>query len=159
MGWERGAEPFFRTFIQEGLRSNQDFGWELALQVGVIFFRWDLKTPCIKNSEYISYAKMKKMIPIVISTISHFWSPRLTNLWQSVFVSLFSMVYSPPYPKVFFLQGLIFFLYLVARAWEYFKFLGDLLYWGVLISFFGVGGQAIFFHKAISDQSCKLKNS
>ena len=26
-----GAEPFFRMFIQEGLKSNWDFGWELAL--------------------------------------------------------------------------------------------------------------------------------
>ena len=142
----RGAEPFFKTFIQERLRSNWDFGWELALQVGVIFFRWDLKTPCIKiseqksqakkndsdcnfynfsllvlfpnkfvvfpnkfvvvcirwdlktpcikNSEYKSQAK-KKMIPIVISTIFPFWSPTLTNLWQSVFVTLFSMLYTP----------------------------------------------------------------
>ena len=32
-----GAEPFFRTFIQKGLKSNQDFGWELLLQVGVVF--------------------------------------------------------------------------------------------------------------------------
>ena len=56
-------------------------------------------------------------------------------------------------------NSLNFFLYLVARGWEYFKFLGDLLYWGVLISFLGEGGQAIFFHKAINDQSCKLKNS
>ena len=54
------AEPFVRMFIQEGLTSIWDFGWELALQVGVIFFRWDLKTPCIKNSEYKSQAKKKK---------------------------------------------------------------------------------------------------
>ena len=38
-------------------------------------------------------------------------------------------------------------------------FLGDLLYWENLISFLGEGGYAIFFHKAINDQSCKLKNS
>ena len=34
------------------------------------------------------------------------------------------------------------------------KFLGDLLYWEVLISFLGEGGLAIFFHKGINDQSC-----
>ena len=95
-----GPEPFFRTFIQEGLRSNWGFGWELGLQVGVIFFSWDLKTPCVKNSEYKSQAR--KIIPIVISSISHFWSPIITNLWQSVFVSLFSIVYTPPYPQIFF---------------------------------------------------------
>ena len=48
---------------------------------------------------------------------------------------------------------------LVARGWEDFEFLGDLLYWENLISFLGEGGYAIFFHKAINDQSCKLKNS
>ena len=97
--------------------------------MGLIFFRWDLKTPCIKNSEYKSHAKKKKKIPIVISTISHFWSPTLTNLWYSVFVSLFSLVYTPPYPRIFFFcGGLIFFLsYLVARGWKYYRFLVDLL--------------------------------
>ena len=35
----------------------------------------------MKNSEYKSQAEKKKMIPIVISTISQFWSPTLTNLW------------------------------------------------------------------------------
>ena len=92
-------ETFSRMFIQEGLRSNQDFGWELAIQVGVIFFRWDLKTLCVKNSEYESQAK--KMILIVLSTISHFWSPTFTYFWQSVFLSLFSMVYNPRYPEIF----------------------------------------------------------
>ena len=65
-----------------------------------VFFKWDLKTPCVKNSEYKSQAK--ETIPIVISTISHFWFPTLTNLWQSVFVSLFSMVYTLSYPQIFF---------------------------------------------------------
>ena len=49
-GWVPG--PFFRTFIQEGLRSNCYFGWELALQVTAIFFWWDLKAPYIKDKEY-----------------------------------------------------------------------------------------------------------
>ena len=43
-------------------------------------FRWDMKTPCIKNSEYKSQAQ-KRMVSIVVSTISRFWSPTLTNLW------------------------------------------------------------------------------
>ena len=81
----------------------------------------------------------KKIIPIVISTISHFWSPTLTNFWYSVFVSLFSMVYTPSYPQICFFGGLIFFLCLVARDWEDFKFLEDLLYWERPIFFFGRG--------------------
>ena len=40
------AKPFFRTFME--------------LLVGVIFFRQDLKTPYIKNSECDSQAKKKK---------------------------------------------------------------------------------------------------
>ena len=42
--------------------------------------------------------------------------------------------------------------------WENFKFLGDLLYWRRLISFLG-SVEGSFFHKAINDQSCKLKKS
>ena len=38
-------------------------------------------------------------------------------------------------------HNLNFSLYLVARGWEYFKFLGDLLYWGVLISLLGEGAR------------------
>ena len=34
----------------------------------------------IKNSEYNSQAKKKKIL-IAISTISHFWSPTIKNLW------------------------------------------------------------------------------
>ena len=54
---DEGVEPFFRTFTQERLRSNQGFGWELALQVGVIFFRWDLKTLYKKQQIQISSKK------------------------------------------------------------------------------------------------------
>ena len=80
----------------------------------MIFFRWDLKTLFVKNSECKSQGKKEKKK-------------------DSVYISLFSMVYTPPYPQLFF-------LYLVARGWEYFKFLGNLLYCGVLISFLGEGG-------------------
>ena len=57
----------------------------------------------------------------------------------------------PPTHKYFFC--------LVAWSWEDFKFIGELLYWGDLISFLGEKGWTIYFHKAINDQSCKLKNS
>ena len=123
-----GAEPFFRTFIQEGLRSNLDFGWELVLQVGVIFLRWDLKTSCIKNSEYKPQAKTK-MIPIVISTISHFWSPTLTIYGSMYLYHYFAWYIQPPTYKYFLLQSANFFIpYLVASGWEYSKFFTDLLY-------------------------------
>ena len=69
------TEPFSRTFIQEEPRSNQDFWWELTLQLGFIFFCWDLKTLCIKNSESKSQKKKKK------KDFSHFQSPTLTNFW------------------------------------------------------------------------------
>ena len=128
-------------------------------QIGVIFFRWDLKTPYI-NSEYESYAK--RMILIVISKISHFSSPTLTNFWQSVFVSLFFMVYTLPSHKYFFCggrRGLNIFSCHIAKVQENFNFLGDLLYQEDLIYFLGEGGYVIFFHKATNDPSCKLKNS
>ena len=71
-----------------------------------------------------------------------------------IFVSLFFMVYTPLHPQIFFCGGWTFFLYLIARGLENFKFHGDLLYWVDLIYFF-----SFFFHKTINDQSCKPKNS
>ena len=47
---------------------------------------------------------------------------------------------TPLYPKIFFLWGGKFFSCLVARDWEDFKFLWDLLYWGDLISFLEEAG-------------------
>ena len=63
----------------------------------VIFFRWDLKTSCIKNSEYES--QTKKMV----SVVSHFWSPTLTTLVSTLVVCIciliFHVIYSslPPH--------------------------------------------------------------
>ena len=113
--------------------------------MGVIFFRWDLKTPCIKNSEYKSQVKKKKKKnPIVISTISHFWSPFI--------------IITPPYPQIIFLWRLNFFV-CCSQGLRIFQISWGPSVLGVLISFYGEGGYAIFFHKAINDQSCKLKNS
>ena len=50
-------------------------------------FEVGLQNSVYKNSEYES--QTKKMIQIVISTISHVWFPTLTTFWQSVFVSLY----------------------------------------------------------------------
>ena len=76
---------------------------------------------------------------------------------------LVSMVYNPPYPQIyFFCVGDFFFrvLQLGAVKISIFFFFGwGVLYWGYLISFLGKGFYTIFFHKAINDQSCKLKNS
>ena len=95
------------------------------------------------------------MILIVISAISIFWSNNF--LVVCIIILVFHDIYSP-YPKIIFLWWAIFFPCLIARDWEDFKFLGDLLYWGDLISFLEEEGQVIFFHKAINDQSFKLKN-
>ena len=137
------------NFGTSGLRSNWDFGWELAIQLGMIFFRWDFKTPCIKHSEYKSQAKKKKDLDCNFVHPNKF-------LVVSIFILIFHGLYSP-IPTNIFLQGANF-LCVVARGWEDFKFLGELMYWRYLISFLGEGGQTIFFHKAINDQSCKLKN-
>ena len=52
------------------------------------------------------------------------------------------------------------FWYLVARGWENFKFLVDLLYWGEPNFVFGREEARLFsLHRAINDESCKLKNS
>ena len=99
----REVEPFFQKVYIGGTWSNWDFGWELAFQVVVIFFRWDLKTPCVKNSEYKS--QTNKMILTLICTISHIWSTTLTT-----FVSLYLYPYFPWYilplpPTIFFSVG------------------------------------------------------
>ena len=75
----------------------------------------------IKNSEYES--KKKKNTPIVVSTIFHF---------------CFHGIYSLVPTNIFFVKE-YFFSYLVARGWGNFKFLGELLYWGHLVSFLGEG--------------------
>ena len=124
----------------------------------LIFFSWDMKTPCLKNSKYKSQAK-KNGSDFNFCNFSLLAPYTITNFWQSVFVSLFSMVYTPLYPQMFFLWVATFVcvcVCLVARGQE---FLGDLLYQGDLILFQGEGGLVIFFHKAINDQSCKLKKS
>ena len=91
------------------------------------------------------------MILIVIFTISHFWSPK-NFLLVCICILIFHGIYPLP------LYPLNFFSCFVARDWEDFKFLGDLLRWGPNF-LFEIGGRAIFFHKAIIDQSWKLKKN
>ena len=66
--------------------------------------------------------------------------------------------YNTPAPPAPFFCAAKIFSYLVARGWENFKFHGNFLDGGELLSFLGEGGYAIFFHEAINDQSSKLKN-
>ena len=81
----------------------------------------------------------KKIIPIVISTISHFWSPYPNKfLVFCICILIFHGVYSL-LPTNMFFWWTNFFLCLVARDWEDFKFLEDLLYWERPIFFFGRG--------------------
>ena len=68
----------------------------------LIFFSWDMKTPCLKNSKYKSQAK-KNGSDFNFCNFSLLAPYTITNFWQSVFVSLFSMVYTPLYPQMFFL--------------------------------------------------------
>ena len=134
-----------KRFIQEGLRSNRDVDQVLAPQVGMIFSRWDLKAPCIKNSEY-EFQTNKQKIPIVISTISHFWSPTLTTVWQSVFVSSFSIIYAPtPYTQKYsFLRGLNFFFVSCSQELGKFQiFWRTSKLWGPNLHF-GRGGRSLF---------------
>ena len=111
------------------LGGNWHFRWWWFFQVGLENYLYKKYWIRISN---------KKMIPIVIFAISHFRSPTPTTFWKSVFVSLFSMVYTPPSPTYFFVRGKgvggkKFFRVFIARGWEIFKFLGDLLYWEDLI--------------------------
>ena len=154
-----GAEPFLRTFIQEGLRSNRNFGWELALQV--IFFRWDLKTPYIKNSEYESQdLKQKKNDSDRNFYNSSFFVPYHNNLLVvHICILIFHGVYSPLTTKIF-LQGEGGYFF-VPCSYELGRFQ---ICWGPSVLggpnfLFGRWGYAMFFHKATNDQSCKLKNS
>ena len=132
------AEPFLRTFIQEGLRLNRNFGQELALQV-VIFFRWDLKTPYVKNSEHESQDLKQKNDSDCNFYNSSFFVPYHNNLLVVyICILIFHGIYSPLTKKIF-CRGRGTFLCLVATSWEDFKFVGNLLYWEDLISFLGEG--------------------
>ena len=135
--WWRGAEPFFKTFLYEGLRSNKGFGWELTLECEFwIFFRWDLKTLCIKNSECKSQAK-KNDSNCNFCNFSLLLPYPNKFLVVCICILIFHGIYPPTHK--YFLLGNNFFC-LVARGWEDLKFLRELLYWGKLTSFLREGG-------------------
>ena len=90
---------------------------------------------------------------MVISTISHFRSPALTTSCQSVFVSLFFMVYTLPT-----ICGTNFFFISYGQGLGKFEISWRPSVFGEQYPFWE-GGYAIIFHKASNDQSCKLINS
>ena len=63
----------------------------------------------------------------------------------------FSWYILPPTLKYFFVGVIFFFSCLVARDWEDFKFLGDLLYWGNLISFLEDGARPFSSRKLMEE--------
>ena len=126
---------------------------------GSDFLRWDLKTPTIKNNANLKQKKKN-------DSDCNFYNSSLLVSCPNKFVVvcicvlIFPGIYSPLPTNIFFYGRLnFFFLDLVARGWEYFKFLGNLLYWRGPNFLFGRGGQGHFFHTVINYQSCKLKNS
>ena len=92
------------------------------------------------------------MIAIVISTVSHFWSPILTTWWQSG--SLYLQPYFPwyilPPPTNILWGGLFFFRILQLGAGKIAIFLGPSVLGGPKFLF--GRGEAIFFNKVINDQ-------
>ena len=85
----------------------------------------NLKQKKKKNDSYCNFCNFSLFIP----------SPN-KFLVVCICILIFHGIYSP-IPRTFFLLGVgaNFFSLLVARGWEDFKFLGDLLNWEDLISF------------------------
>ena len=67
--WEQGGMSHFSGLYRRDID-------QIGILIGNCHFRWgdffSGETPCIKHSELESQTK-KRTIPIVISTISHFW--------------------------------------------------------------------------------------
>ena len=63
------------------LGENQHFGWGLFFLVGLENSLYKkIVNANLRQKKKKKKKKKKRKIPIVISTISHFWSPSLTNL-------------------------------------------------------------------------------
>ena len=112
--WSGGLIYFSENLCSSDLRQTGILGGNGTLSVGD-FFQVGLENSLYiyKTSEYET--QTKKIIFIVISTISHFWFPTLTTSLYSVFVSLSSMVYTSP-PEIFFGGLTIFFCILLVGA-------------------------------------------
>ena len=95
----------------------------------------------------------------------HFWFTKNASPYQIGEIgSLHFYCYFPwyilPLPtNIFFCGGLNFFSVSCSSELGIFQISWGPSVVGDLISLLGEGGYAIFFHKAINDQSCKLRNS
>ena len=110
---------------------------EILVGIGTIpggdFCRWYLKTPCIKIVN-TNLKEKKQSFRLYFHNFSLLVPYRNKFVVVCICIVVFHGTYSP-LPTIFF----------------FFKFLGDLLYWGILIPLLREGGQAIFFQKAIND--------
>ena len=116
-------------FISEGLWTNQDLGWKLTT-----FIRntgYDLKQ---KNDSNCNFCNFSLSVP---------YSNNFLEV--CICILIFHGIHSSLTHIHFFVRGKgvggkKIFRVFVARGWENFKFLGDLLYWEDLISFLREGG-------------------
>lgn len=101
LGDKGGLSHFSKCLYR---RLNQDFAWELALNVKVIFFRWDLKTQCIKNSEYEPQAKKKKKNDSNFNFYNFLLLVPYPNTFLAVCICtlIFHNIYSPLSTNIFF---------------------------------------------------------
>ena len=100
------------------------------------------------------------MIPIVISTISHFWSPYPSNfLVVFLYIVIFHGINLSSLPRNIFFMGLKVFFLSCSQGLEKFQISWRPSVVGETNIFFGRGGSVIFFHKTINDQISKLSVS
>ena len=132
-----GSWVIFQNIYMGGTKVKLRFWVGIGtLGGGDFFFRLDLKISFTKNSEYKSQAKKN-------DSDCNFYNFWLLVPYPNKFVVvcictvIFHGIYSPQPTDIIFAGGLNFFLCLLARGWEYFIFLGDLLHWRVLICFLG----------------------
>ena len=93
-----GLSHFSEGLYSRDLDHIEILGGNWHFECWCFFSGGTWKFPVYIKSVNMNLKQTNKMILIVISTISHFWSSTLTTSWQSVFVSLFSMIYTPPPP-------------------------------------------------------------
>ena len=90
-----GLSDFSESLYRRELGQTGILGGNWHFRWGGFFFRRDLKTSCIKNSECKSQAKKKKKIQIVISTISHLVPSPNKFVVVCICIIIFLGLYSP----------------------------------------------------------------
>ena len=122
-----GLRHFSEHLYRRDLGQIGIFGWNWHFWWGVIFFRWDLKTPCIKNSDYKSQAKKNNSICNFYNFSLLFPYPN-KSVVVCICISVFHGIYPPPLPTHIFLCGGHIFVCvcvcIVAMCWKYFKLVG-----------------------------------